>query len=158
MKTTNRRVQEGVSVVPQTVLWVSTTPEGPAGIRVWAADGIEQPFVPWADLKSSLETYLLPMLFADPYGYSFETHDHHAKKDWLVQVLNGAGEVHGELWFGNDPDAGFGFDGLIRVGDSNVPMGGRTWQTYQRYSDGSFRRRKSGGHPSIDMLAWTGHS
>ncbi len=97
--------------------------------------------MPWSELKEELQNKLLSQLFAKPDGYSFATNDYHGKKDWLVRVVNDKGEVYCGVWFGDNPDAGWGFDGMVRVGDpSDAP---HVWQTYQRCSDGSYRRLSS---------------
>jgi hypothetical protein len=78
-------------------------------------------------LQNELRRHLLPQLFANPAGFSFETRDYNGKIEWLVQV--------------------FQDDGLVRVGDANNPP--HAWQTYQRYSDGTYRRLES-RVPTID--------
>lgn len=125
------------AVVAQKVNW------GPsdgyeAGIRVFGTDDVESSFVPWADLKRELQLQLLPQLFANPKGYVFETKDYHGKKGWLVQICNTKGAPYCDVWFGKDPDQGWRFDGMIRVGEASERP--HVWQAYQRYSDGSYRR------------------
>jgi hypothetical protein len=127
---------------PQTVRW-RPSDGGPAGIYVWNEDKTEAPFIPWSDLQEDLQKKLLPQLFAKPQGYSFATNDYHGKKEWLVQIVNDKGEAYCDVWFGNNPDEGWGFDGMVRVGDSHPSEAPYVWQTYQRFSDGSYRRQPS---------------
>jgi hypothetical protein len=65
--------------------------------------------------------------------------DYQGKKDWLVVVLTPDPQIIANVWFGNNPDNRWVFDGLVRVG---VPFedAGEVWQVFQRYSDGSYRR------------------
>jgi hypothetical protein len=122
----------------------------PAGIIVLSAEGAEVEFIPWAALKRELETRLLPQLFADPHGFTLKTADYHGKSDWLVQVVSPSGEPYCDVWFGPDPESGYAFDGLVRVGDpeaEETPV----WQVYQRFSDGTYRRLAA-VTPTIDSL------
>ena len=131
---------DSVSVLAQRVRW-GPSDGRPAGLRLWDLSGVEAQFLPWSILQSELMTMLLPQLFADPSGFRFEMRDYHGKKDWLVQVFHDSGESYCDVWFGDNPDQGWEFDGLVRVGDAdNMPF---VWQTYQRYSDGTYRRVSS---------------
>ena len=133
-------------VVAQTVRWGPSDARA-AGIRVWNDQGDEQDFIPWSELKDQLERFLMPQLFAAPTGYAFVTSDHNGKSDWLVQIVDSTGQWYCDVWFGNDPDAGWGFDGLVRVGEPHEAP--HVWQVYQRYSDGTYRRLASLS-PTID--------
>lgn len=129
-----------VAVVPQKVRW-GPSDARPAGILTWTEAGDPEHFVSWITLQKELDRQLLPQLFADPEGFRFETRDQHDKAHWLVQVIDDRGEWFCDVWFGNDPDDGWGFDGLVRLGDPvEAP---HAWQTYQRYSDGTYRRLPS---------------
>jgi hypothetical protein len=68
-------------------------------------------------LKAELERQLL-LVEAAPF--TFETRDHHGKSHWLVQLFDKRGERHCDVWFGINPDAGWGFDGLVRRAASFV--------------------------------------
>ena len=121
--------------IQQVVRW--GPPDGdPAGIRAFDESLPTYTFIPWAELLPELEHRLLPQLFANPRGYSFATKDYHDKTDWLVQVVNGKGEYYCDVWFGNNPEKGYVFDGLVRVGlaDDGIPV----WQTYERRSDATY--------------------
>jgi hypothetical protein len=137
-RATMRRIN--TSAVPQLVRW-GPSDTLPAGIRVMAKDSSEVDFVEWPKLSREIEQNLMPQLFANPKGFKFALHDHNGKRDWLVQVRDVRGEWYCDVWFGNAPEHGWRFDGLIRVGDPNdsTPV----WQTYQRYSDGTYRRGNS---------------
>lgn len=126
-------------VLPQRVRW-GPSDGRQAGIRVWDSVDIEQQFVPWSNLREELMRNLLPQLFANPEGVSFETRDYHGKKEWLVQLFQQC-ESYCDVWFGDDPGEGWKYDGMIHIGDAeNVP---HVWQSYQRYSDGTYRRLQS---------------
>ena len=127
----------GVKVHPQLVRW-GPSDSYPAGLRVWDTNNVEGEFVYWACLKAELDHKLLPQLFVDPSGYHIDVRDHLTKKHWLVQVIDESGNRYCDLWFGGDPENGWAFDGMVRVGDADVEL--PVWQTYQRYSDGSYRR------------------
>lgn len=121
----------------------------PAGIRILDEFGAERGFTPWEALKTELEIKLLPQIFADPSGFSFSTAEHRGKPDWLVQVVDAQKEPFCHVWFGPDPERNFAFDGLVRVGDPDAPPS--VWQTYQRYSDGSYQRL-SATVPTLDQV------
>jgi hypothetical protein len=128
------------SSVPQTVRWGPSDGD-PAGIRAFDSGESDYVFVPWSDLLPELERQLLRQLFADPRGYAFVLKDYHGKAEWLVQIVDARGEYYCDVWFGNDPENGWAFDGLVRVGvaDEESPV----WQAYERYSDGAYRRVQS---------------
>lgn len=134
--------------VPLKVRWGPSDGQ-PAGIRVWAEEGMDETFIPWSDLQPELQKQLLPQAFADPSGFKFETREHHGKPQWLVQVFDDQDELYCDVWFGNDPDNGWSFDGLVRVGDPATAP--HAWQVYQRYSDGTYRRLPSLS-PTIDRF------
>lgn len=135
-------------VVPQIVRWGPSDAQ-PAGIRIWTTDHSERQFISWPNLKAELEDRLLPQLFASPYGYTFETRNYHGKKEWLVQIFDRDGNSHCDVWFGGNPENGWEFDGLIRVGDANETP--HVWQVYQRYSDATYRQLFS-LHEVIDSV------
>lgn len=124
-------------IVAQRVRWGPSDGRS-AGIRVWNAKDEEDQFVPWSVLQLELKNNLLPQLFASPAGFTFDLRDYHSKKDWLMQIFRNDTQSFCDVWFGDDPDNAWQFDGLVRVGDAeNQPY---VWQTYQRYSDGTYRR------------------
>jgi hypothetical protein len=116
---------------------------------VWTDGSNDENFISWTDLQAELQRQLLPQLFANPSGFKFETRDHHGKSQWLVQVFDDRGDWFCDVWFGNDPDNGWSFDGLVRLGDPVAAP--HAWQTYQRYSDGTYRRLPSRS-PNLDQF------
>jgi len=112
-------------------------------VHVWNEGGETEEFIPWSELEAELRDNLLPYLFADPSGYRFQVGDHHGKEGWLVRVVDAKESEFCGVWFGADPDNGWGFDGLIRVGKADGPSGSRVWQVYQRCSDGTYVRLPS---------------
>jgi hypothetical protein len=137
-KTLKQRSMQSAS--PQKLRW------GPsdglaAGVRVFSDYGSECEFIPWSELKVELERQLMPQLFADPSGFTFETRDYEGKSQWRVQISDKAASRYCDVWFGHDPDSGWAFDGLLRFGDPDETP--HVWQTYQRYSDATYRRCSS---------------
>jgi len=129
------------AITPQTVRWGPSDGK-PAGVNVFSTNA-DSYFIPWAALKKELDEQLKPQLFAAPSsGWTFE--------DWLVYVVDKNGNRYCDVWFGNNPDWGWAFDGMIRVGDS-ADKEPHVWQAYQRYSDGTYRRLIS-RMGSIDVL------
>lgn len=94
----------------------------------------------WSLLKPELEARLLPQVLADPRGYSFAVFPCHGKPDWLVRIVDAAGEPYCGVWFGGNPDRGWVRDYLIHVGDTRAqaPDTPVVWQSYRRHSDGSY--------------------
>lgn len=130
----------GSKTAPELIRW-SPADGGATGLKVFT-DGVEEPFIPWTDLKAELDHQLMPQLFADPaQGWTFALRDQGHKPDWLMYVVDAKGERYCDVWLGNDPDNGWGWDGLVRVGDSESEP--HVWQVYQRYSDGTYRRLPS---------------
>jgi hypothetical protein len=113
----------------------------PPGLRVWNVErGNREWFIEWPRLETELRTKLLPQLLKDPSGFRVIVKSYHGKAHWLARLVDRHGVEHCALWFGVDPETNWNFDGLIRAG-SWSPLA--TWQTYQRYSDGSYRRLPS---------------
>lgn len=127
---------------PQLVRWAPNDGEN-AGIIVWNDNSDNKKyFIEWNELIANLEKRLLPKLFSkDHMRYSFRKADFHGKKDWLVQIFDDSDNFVCDVWFGGDPNEGWAFDGMIRFG--NADRQPHVWQTYQRFSDGSYRRLKS---------------
>ena len=128
---------------PQNTRW--GPPDGlAAGIRIFTQGSTLEEFRPWAKLKPELLTRLAPQAFIDPVGWTFELADFHGKKDWRVFVVDSAGTRLCNVWFGGDPVHAYAYDGLVRLGDPDtVPP--TVWQTYRRYSDGTYRLLRSVG-------------
>lgn len=119
----------------QSVRW-GPNDDLPAGIRIFA-DGHDDQFLPWDLLELELVTHLLPQCFADPSGWRFALGDYNGKVHWLLHIVNRSGERLCDVWLGEAPPDWI-FDGCIRVGTAEEEP--HVWQTYQRYSDGSYRR------------------
>ncbi len=121
----------------QHVRWAP--PEAPAGIFVVDEGSDEETYISWETLKSELESRLLPLLFQEPAGFTFEVRDLKSKKDWLVRLCDASGAVVADVWFGGNPVTHVG-DGLIRIGAAGASPDMRVWQTYERYANGTYRR------------------
>jgi len=110
----------------------------PPGAWIDARDG---QFLPWNRLKIELEERVLIQLGRHvPPDCTLVVRDHFGRKDWTVRILNSGGEEVGHIWIGGNPDEGWDFDGLIRAGVPETDTFARVWQTFRRYSDGSYLR------------------
>jgi hypothetical protein len=127
-------------IVPQRVRW-GPLDDRPAGVLVLDESGAEIDFIAWTDLERELNQRLMPQLFAHPPALKFAKRDHHGKTDWLVQLINERGERFCDAWFGVNPDDGWAFDGMVHFGDPDAQP--HVWQSYQRCSNGTYRRLPS---------------
>jgi hypothetical protein len=131
MQTTHQNVQ------PQTVRW-GPSDNLPAGIWINARDG---EFVPWNVLKTELEERLLNQVGKYvPMDSKLAIQDYFGRKDWIMRIVDSAGKEIGSVWLGGNPHNEWKFDGLIRVGKTISDSEWEVWQTFQRFSDGSYRR------------------
>lgn len=129
--------------LPQKARWGPLDGEQ-AGIVVVEGDDLTKTFVPWPALKPEIEKNLFPQVVQIPVGSSAEVVAFKGKDGWLVKAVGPDDTSVAYLWFGPDPKNHWVFDGLVRVGMADpeghsVPV---VWQTYQRYSDGSYLRQK----------------
>ncbi len=106
-----------------------------AGICVSNCDN----FVAWQELKIEIETRLLPQVARVYTGSTVRLSQIAGKNDWVVEVIDQSGVVYANVWFGPDPEKAWSFDGLVRVG---VPTPIDVWNTFQRYSDGTYNLLK----------------
>lgn len=108
-----------------------------AGITV---NGREH-LIPWKELEEEIRIRVLPQVKElDERWASIHTIEHRGKKDWIIQVLDKEGKDIAHVWFGPNPNKDWAYDGLVRVGEPEAPA--KVWQVYQRFSDGSYRRRE----------------
>lgn len=109
-----------------------------AGIKIIGGE-----FIPWNKLVEELKVKIIPQVekLNDRDTYNLITADLQNKKDWIVRIMNKENMEIGGMWFGPNPEIqGAPYDGLIRIGKSfNPPI---IWNTFQRYSDGSYHRIK----------------
>ncbi len=120
---------------PQLVRWMPVDGEE-AGIRI-----IDGGSIPWDELEREIMNKLLPQVeqLNNFSSYSIIVKDLNAKKNWVVRIVDKNGTEIGGIWFGPDPTKeGAPYDGLIRIGKSFNPP--EIWNTFQRYSDDSYRR------------------
>lgn len=102
-------------------------------------------FIPWTELKPDVERRLLCQLGLHlPANCSVELDEFHGRENWLVRILDREGKPLGYVWFGTDADKEWAYDGLVRVGNENCVV----WQTFQRYSDGSYWRIRVNAQPT----------
>lgn len=127
-------------IVSQKVRW-GPVDGHPAGVCVLDESDAQVGFIAWTDLERELTQRVLPQLFAHPIFLRFEKCDHRGKAGWLVQLIDDNGDRFCDAWLGVNPDDGWAFDGLLHFGDPGAPP--HVWQSYQRYSDGTYRRLPS---------------
>ncbi len=96
----------------------------------------------WPTLQAEILSRLLPQVSAlNRLGgkYLVALEDFGGKKNWTIRVSRTTGEPVGWIWFGPNPaKEGAPWDGLVRIGESFKPP--VIWNTFQRYSDGTYRR------------------
>ena len=124
---------------PQRVRW-GPVDQKSAGITVESSQS--QEFIDWPELKGEIEMMVLPQVRVVPAGSTVEVADLGDRKNWVVEIRTPDGKVVGHLWLGPDPDNKWKWDGLVRLGESDPDntIGSPVWQSFQRYSDGSYRR------------------
>jgi serine/threonine protein kinase len=119
----------------------------PQLVRWGPIDGLEpgicinscDEFIPWAELEEEMEQKLLPQVSNVPVGSTITLEDLQGKQDWIVQIIAPSGNEIGHIWFGSNVANDWAFDGLVRVGTPSAPA--VIWGTFQRYSDGSYRKQ-----------------
>ena len=141
-----------VTAVPPTMTPLPTTTQPtldlePQEVRWGPVDGQEagicingcDEFIPWIELREEIQQRLLPQVSEVPYGSTVALKGLAGKQDWVVQIIGPSGNEVGHVWLGPDPSNDWAFDGLVRVGKPSVPA--VVWDTFQRYSDGSYRKQ-----------------
>ncbi|MGH8626550.1 MAG: toll/interleukin-1 receptor domain-containing protein [Gammaproteobacteria bacterium] len=134
--------RHGVSLgEPQRTRW-GPNDALPAGILI--NEGRE-PFVPWDHLHLEISDRLFNQLGQRiPTGCKAVLRDFYGRKDWTVVIMSEDGQELGYVWFGSNPSNGWVYDGLVRVGSAIEGGATEVWQTFERFSDGSYRRVRSG--------------
>ena len=119
---------------------VGTSRQRPPGISIRTP---KVTFVPWAALKVETEKKIPPQVLTVPAHSTVSLASFKGKENWLVVVTDPSGAAIANVWFGPDPQNHWQWDGLIRIGLPNRenPEEPSVWQTFQRYSDGSYRRK-----------------
>jgi hypothetical protein len=134
------------SLDPQEARWGPVDGAAPGIFVIYAEDSTKaKVFIPWSELQPEIEKRLFPQVGQIPMGSHAEVVAFKGKDNWLVRATGPNGAVVAYIWFGSDPQNGWIFDGLIRAGTSS-PDGSHAvvWQTFQRYSDGSYLRQRAG--------------
>ena len=131
---TSVAVQSTSGPVPQEVRW-GPVDRREAGICI---NGCLE-FIPWVMIEGEVLQKLLPQVSEVPVGSTVELREHEGRQDWIVQIVGPSGGEIGNVWFGCNPFENWSYDGLVRVGTPDVPV--VVWATFQRYSDGSYRRQ-----------------
>lgn len=139
---TYRRQRPTHPVTPQETRWGPVDALGP-GVCLGSCGG---QFVPWSMLRVEIERRLLPQVEGVSKQSIVRLAALHGKDNWNVLIVDEAGAQKGKVWFGPDPGRpNWPYDGLVRVGtisDTGTPV---VWGIFQRYSDGSYRARATGG-------------
>ncbi len=121
-----------VVTMPELVRW------GPldgrkAGICI---DGCKK-FIPWAEFREEINQRFLPQVGKVQANSKAVLENYAGRRDWVVRVVSATNKEIVHIWFGGDPENNWSHDGLIRIGTPN-PL--KIFGTYQRYSDGSYRK------------------
>ena len=109
---------------------------GQPGIKFIVDGLLAESFIPWFELKNEIRTKLLTQVIQVPEEYNLELNTFKGKPNWRIRIEK-SGTIIGHIWFGPNPEKGWKFDGLVRVGK---PEGIEVWQTFQRYSNGTYIR------------------
>jgi hypothetical protein len=125
-------------IVPQRVKWKPDL-NGESGIEIISYPG---GFVRWEHLKREIESSLLPSVRNLPLHCTVSRGMFRGRGNWIVRVLDDVGSELANIWFGGDPEKDWRFDGLVRIGPGQKSTGHVVWQTWQRYSNGTYRRIK----------------
>lgn len=129
----------GKAAVPQKLRW---------GVEEGRAPGISivetRDFIPWNELQIEVETKLIHQVPGIPVGSTTTIADFRGRKDWIIHIFSPDGEPIAHLWFGSNPKRNEILDGMVHIGFdvTNQPEQSKSsiWETYCRYSDGTYRR------------------
>lgn len=125
-------------IVPQRVSWKPDL-EGESGIEIKSHPG---GFIEWTHLKAEIESKLLPSVRNLPPNCTISRGQFRGRENWIIRVFDKMGSELANIWFGGEPENGWRYDGLVRIGPAQKSPDFAVWQTWQRYSDGSYRRIK----------------
>jgi len=109
---------------------------GQPGINFLVNDSLPESFIPWFELEDEIRTKLLTQVIQVPEDYNLELNTFKGKPNWRIRIEK-LGTIIGHIWFGPNPENGWKFDGFVRIGK---PEGTEVWQTFQRYSNGTYIR------------------
>jgi hypothetical protein len=119
---------------PQAVRWSPIDQRG-AGMCL---DASCAEFLLWGSVKDELERQVLPALSEIPAGSAAKLIDDQGRRDWIIAVVTAEGGMVAHVWLGADPTRNWVNDGRVRIGTPMAPVG--IFGTFQRYSDGTYRR------------------
>lgn len=126
-----------LSAKSQLIRW-GPNDDRPAGILINSRNGS---FIPWNELKQEIEERLLNQVGKYiPVGCSVVLKDLYGRKDWIVRIISSSGKEVAGIWFGSDPNNDWSYDGSVRIGKPIRDGVAKVWQTFQRFSDGTYRR------------------
>lgn len=121
---------------PQLVHW-GVNHGKPAGLLINDTNG---EFVPWPKVKVEVEKSLLRQAIrVVPAQSTIEKRAFRGASDFIVQIVGPLSDDVGSIWFGNNPERDWFWDGFVRIGKTLTDDKHIVWQTFQRYSDGSYR-------------------
>jgi hypothetical protein len=103
-------------------------------------ESIHGEFIPWEQLSVELNERVInqaPRII--PVGSTATLDSFYGKEDWLVNIRNLEGDIVGSVWVGGNPEDGWKQDGLVRTGKAINDTEHVVYQTFQRFSDGSYR-------------------
>jgi hypothetical protein len=122
--------------VPQLVRW-SPNRGGVAGIDILTEPSM---FVSWDVLKDQILNALIPQVQNLGVDSSVRLKKFRGRKNWIVAVSDVERKEVANIWFGTNPTNHWAHDGLVRIGPVKKEATGQVWQTFQRYSDGTYLR------------------
>ncbi len=106
--------------------------------RICVDDKCKEFFL-WEKFKKEVEEKIFTKVPQVLSGSTLALKDSYDKQNWFMEVIGSSGNKIGDVWIGNDPTKDWKFDGLVRVGVSENPV--VVWDTFQRYSDGSYKKK-----------------
>lgn len=126
-------IQQGA--MPQLVRWAPNR-GGEVGVDI-LTDPPE--FIPWNLIREEVIQALLPQVRNIDLGFTVSLLQFRGRSNWIMAVFDANKREVANIWFGTDPTNQWAHDGLVRIGPVEESIA-RVWQTFQRYSDGTYRR------------------
>jgi hypothetical protein len=137
-------VFEPTVVEAQEAWWNPADPKNPV-VSLIGRGSKKSAVVPWSSLKGEIETRLLPQVQRVPRNSTVGLRDADGQANKIIAVVSPTRDEIAHVWFGFDPKKNWLADGLVRVGVSGTgsdrDSATTVWETFERYSDGSYRRR-----------------
>lgn len=120
---------------PQEVDWVPNDPARGAGVCI---DRCAK-FIPWNRFEKEVKAEILSQVPQVPVESSLRLLDSRGRRNWVIQIMGPLGTETAHIWIGNNPTKAWAYDGLVHVGSPKAPV--KIWASFQRYSNGTYRRK-----------------